>query len=158
MADSKHLNLGSSSGSWCQVLVKVSYAPSRLWNSILPTKTDYWRLRLPSHRPASHSTNPALTTLQQQPSQGYLVVHLLVLTWHTPKPPEQQQHFLSAYVGCVGRCPKCLLARSTAKFQFHWDSQQAPWSGSKAGSREGSSIAPQQLCYRERGPFCSGTG
>lgn len=102
----------------------------------------------------SHSPTPAP---RQQLSRGHQVVHLLVLTWHMPEPPEQQQHFLFAYVGCVGLCQKCPLAKSTAKFQFHWDSQQAPWSGSKAGSLEGSSIAPQQLCYRERGPFCSGT-
>lgn len=99
----------------------------------------------------------SLTQLKQRQSQGHQVLHLIFLTWHMPKPPGQQQHFLFAYVGCVGLCQKSPLAKSTAKFQSHWDSQQAPWSSSKAGSHEGSSIAPQQLCYRERGLFYSGT-
>lgn len=154
LAERQHLNLSSSLGTWCQDLAK---APHTLCQGY---KIRNWKQRRPSKRtdflghtlPLPHSLSPGVVT-----NHSHQVLQPIFLTWHMPTPPGQQQRFLFACVGCVGLCPKSPLAKSTARFQFHWDSQQAPWSSSKAGSREGSSIAPQQLCYREKGLFDSGT-
>lgn len=99
-----------------------------------------------------------INLVQVHKAESKEVAHCVVfLTWHMPKPPGQRQHSPSVCVGCVGLCPRSPLAKSTARFLSHWDSQQAPWSSSEADSHAGSSIAPQQLCYRGWGLFYSGT-